>query len=195
MAFAIILLFVVAYFIGTFPSAVMVAKSRGIDITSFGSGNPGASNIARALGTKFGVLVFALDAGKGVLAVFLGFVIADRPEAYVCAAAALLGHMFPVQRRFKGGKGIATGGGILLATNIFTGLVSILVWLVVMKLSRKASVASIAVVPLVPVLFVLEGTPLWEILTIIGLGVLVEIRHVSNIKRLLAGKEHNVGQA
>ena len=82
-----------------------------------------------------------------------------------------------------------------MATNIITGLVSILVWLVVMKISRKASVASIAVVPLVPVLFVLEGTPLWEILTIIGLGVLVEIRHVSNIKRLLAGKEHNVGQA
>ncbi len=195
MAYAIVILFLVAYLIGTFPSAVMVAKSRGIDITTFGSGNPGASNIARALGTKFGVLVFALDAGKGVVAVILGFVIADRPEAYVCAAAALLGHMFPVQRRFKGGKGIATGGGVLLATHIITGLVSILVWLAVMKLTRKASVASIAVVPLVPILFVLEGTPLWEILTIVALGVLVEIRHVSNIKRLIAGKEHNVGQA
>ena len=195
MAYAIVILFIVAYLIGTCPSAVMVAKSRGIDITTFGSGNPGASNIARALGTKFGVLVFALDAGKGVVAVILGFVIADRPEAYVCAAAALLGHMFPVQRRFKGGKGIATGGGVLLATHIITGLVSILVWLAVMKLTRKASVASIAVVPLVPILFVLEGTPLWEILTIVALGVLVEIRHVSNIKRLIAGKEHNVGQA
>jgi glycerol-3-phosphate acyltransferase PlsY len=195
MAYAIVILFIVAYLIGTFPSAVMVAKSRGIDITTFGSGNPGASNIARALGTKFGVLVFALDAGKGVVAVILGFVIADRPEAYVCAAAALLGHMFPAQRRFKGGKGIATGGGVLLATHIITGLVSILVWLAVMKLTRKASVASIAVVPLVPILFVLEGTPLWEILTIVALGVLVEIRHVSNIKRLIAGKEHNVGQA
>ena len=103
-----ILAVVVAYLCGMLPSAILIAKSKGVDITTVGSGNPGASNVARALGTKYGIFVFALDALKGAVPVAI-IMISDRPVAYACAAAAVLGHVFPITRKFKGGKGVATG--------------------------------------------------------------------------------------
>jgi acyl phosphate:glycerol-3-phosphate acyltransferase len=178
---------IVSYAFGTLPSAIVVARAKGIDITTFGSGNPGASNVARAIGWKYGFLVFAIDAAKGALptAAALG----HRPTAYLCGAAAILGHIFPINRQFKGGKGIATGGGVLLALHPPVMAIAVAVWVVVMKLSKKASVASIVIVPLVLGLLALWGNPAWEILAFIGIGLLIEIRHLSNIKRLLTGSE------
>jgi glycerol-3-phosphate acyltransferase PlsY len=178
---------IASYAIGTTPSAIVVARAKGVDITTFGSGNPGASNVARAIGWKYGFMVFVLDAAKGALptAVALG----HRPTAYLCGAAAIVGHIFPANRGFKGGKGIATGGGVLLALHPPVMLIAVAVWVAVMKLSKKASVASIVIVPLVLALLALWGNPAWEMLAFIGLGALIEIRHVSNIKRLLSGSE------
>lgn len=184
---------VAAYLLGTLPSAIMVARSKGIDITTFGSGNPGASNVGRALGTKWFVVVFLLDAAKGAIPVFVSMVAFDnRPMAYVCGGAAILGHIFPVTRGFHGGKGIATGGGVLLPLHPPVMIGAVVFWLVAAKVSKKASLASIVVVPLVMVALVVKGTPGWEILSLVGLGVLIEIRHVSNIKRLFSGTEHDV---
>ena len=101
------LLVVPAYLLGTFPSAVMVARSKGVDITKVGSGNPGASNIARQFGTKWGVAVFVLDALKGALPALVGVLLDERPLALAMVAAAVVGHMFPATRGFKGGKGVA----------------------------------------------------------------------------------------
>lgn len=178
---------VVSYAIGTIPSAIVVARAKGVDITTFGSGNPGASNVARALGWKYGIIVFVVDAAKGALpaAAALG----HRPAAYLCGAAAILGHIFPVNRKFKGGKGIATGGGVLLALHPPVMVLAAAVWVATMKLTKKASLASIVIVPLVLAALALLGKPAWEILAFIGIGVLIEIRHVSNIKRLLTGSE------
>lgn len=178
---------VVSYAIGTIPSAIVVARAKGVDITTFGSGNPGASNVARALGWKYGIIVFAIDAAKGALpaAAALG----HRPTAYLCGAAAILGHIFPVNRQFKGGKGIATGAGVLLALHPPVMVLAGAVWVATMKLTKKASVASIVIVPLVLTMLAVLGKPAWEILAFIGIGVLIEIRHVSNIKRLLTGSE------
>jgi glycerol-3-phosphate acyltransferase PlsY len=178
---------VVSYAIGTIPSAIVVARAKGVDITTFGSGNPGASNVARALGWKYGIIVFVVDAAKGALpaAAALG----HRPTAYLCGAAAILGHIFPVNRKFKGGKGIATGGGVLLALHPPVMVLAAAVWVATMKLTKKASLASIVIVPLVLAALALLGKPAWEILAFIGIGVLIEIRHVSNIKRLLTGNE------
>lgn len=182
-----ILAIAVAYVIGTTPSAIVVARAKGIDITTFGSGNPGASNVARAIGWKWGFVVFAIDAAKGALptAIALG----HRPTAYLCGAAAICGHIFPVNRGFKGGKGIATGGGVLLALHPPVMLIAVAVWVAIMKVSKKASVASIVIVPLVLALLAVWGNPLWEMLAFVGLGVLIEVRHLSNIKRLLSGSE------
>ncbi len=176
-----------AYILGMLPSAIVVARAKGVDITSFGSGNPGASNVARAIGWKYGSLVFVLDAAKGAIPALL--LIGHRPSAYVCGAMAIVGHIFPVTRGFKGGKGIATGGGVLLALHPIIMVIAALTWIAIMKLSKKASVASIAIVPLVVVLLIVTGKPAWEVLAFVGLGLLIEIRHLSNIKRLISGSE------
>jgi glycerol-3-phosphate acyltransferase PlsY len=178
---------IIAYFCGTLPIAILIAKSKGIDITSVGSGNPGASNVARELGIKYGVLVFVGDTLKGALPV--AAMISDRPVAYACAAAAVLGHVFPVTRKFKGGKGVATAAGSLLPLHPFLVIGAALTWLLVTKVTKKASIASIAIVPVLVVAFIMSGTPGWEILSLVGIGALVEIRHASNIKRLLSGTE------
>ena len=144
-----------AYVIGMFPSATMVARSRGIDITTQGSGNPGASNVSRVLGWKFGVLVFALDAAKGAIAAGATWAIDGRATAYICVAAAALGHMFPVMRRFGsnrfvGGKGVATVGGAMFVLEPIVSSVLLVVWFAVSRLTKKASLASIVIVPLLP---------------------------------------------
>ncbi len=176
-----------AYFIGTLPSAIIIARSKGVDITSFGSGNPGASNVARALGWKYGGLVFVFDAAKGAIPV--AAMLSDRPIAYLCGAAAIVGHIFPVTRSFKGGKGIATGGGVLLPLHPPVMIGALITWVLVAKVGKKASLASIVVVPLVMVALAVIGTPAWEIFAFIGIGILIEIRHLSNIKRLITGTE------
>ena len=178
---------IIAYFCGTLPIAILIARSKGIDITTFGSGNPGASNVARALGTKYGLLVFVGDALKGALPV--ATMISDRPVAYACAAATVLGHVFPITRKFKGGKGVATGAGSLLPLHPFLLIGAALTWVIMTKATKKASIASIAVVPMLVLAFVVSGTPSWEIFALVGIGALVEIRHASNIKRLLSGTE------
>lgn len=181
------------YLLGTLPSAIIVARAKGVDITTFGSGNPGASNVARAIGWRYGSIVFLLDAAKGAIPTVL--LIGHRPSAYICGAAAIVGHIFPITRGFKGGKGIATGAGVLLVLHPLIMVISAVSWIAIMKLSKKASVASIVVVPLVVVLLAVTGKPAWEIFAFIGLGVLIEIRHLSNIKRLLSGSEPPISGA
>ncbi|NCX04609.1 MAG: acyl-phosphate glycerol 3-phosphate acyltransferase, partial [Actinobacteria bacterium] len=105
------------------------------------------------------------------------------------AAASVLGHVFPITRKFKGGKGVATAGGSLMPLHPFLVTGAALTWLLVTKVTKKASIASIAIVPVLVAAFVISGTPTWEILSLVGIGALVEIRHASNIKRLLSGTE------
>lgn len=184
---------VVSYFLGTIPSAIMVARSKGIDITTFGSGNPGASNVGRALGTKYFVLVMFMDAAKG--AVPTALLLGDRKVAYMCGAAAIVGHIFPVTRRLKGGKGIATGGGVVLALFPAVLAVALATWFALAKLTKKASVGSIVAVPVVVAGLIVVGPPAWEIWSMVGLSLLVEVRHLGNIKRLFSGSEPPVSGA
>ena len=184
------LLLPIAYMIGTFPSAALVARASGIDIRSVGSGNPGASNVTRVLGWRKGVWVFVLDAAKGALAAGIGLAAGGRPAGYALGAAAVVGHVFPVWQRFRGGKGVATGGGIAaVMAPIAFGLLMLL-WFAISQTTKKASVASIAVVALLPVGVAIEQRRWWEVLAIVGICVLVMARHLGNIKRLLARREH-----
>lgn len=178
-----------AYLLGTFPSAVLVARARGIDITTAGSGNPGASNVSRLLGRRLGILVFVLDGLKGALSVLAGFVAFEYAGALMLACAAVVGHVFPVTRRFKGGKGVATAGGSMLALYPLVSLVLLVLWLSVVKLTKKASLASLAIVVGLPIGLVIVGRPATEIVTTIGLGVFVIWRHWPNLKRLVRGQE------
>lgn len=178
-----------AYLLGTFPSAAMVARSRGVDILTQGSGNPGASNVARVLGTRWGALVFVLDAVKGALPAVIGIALDTRPGAYAMVSAAVLGHMFPVSRRFRGGKGVATLAGAMLVLHPLISLALSVVWGAARSTTGKASVASLLITVGLPLGLAAAGAPAWEIVYVIGLCSLVLVRHVDNIKRLISRRE------
>jgi len=185
-----VLLLPVAYLIGTFPSASSVARANGIDIRSVGSGNPGASNVTRVLGWRKGIWVFVLDAAKGSLAAGLGLIADGRPAGYVFGAAAVLGHVFPVWQRFRGGKGVATGGGVFGVLSPIVFPVLIVLWFVLSRITKKASLASIVVVALLPVGVGVVRGEAWEVLATVAIGVLVMARHLGNIQRLIRRSEH-----
>jgi glycerol-3-phosphate acyltransferase PlsY len=191
----VLLLVPIAYVLGTFPSATLIARANGIDISTFGSGNPGASNVTRALGWRKGVWVYVLDAGKGALAAGLGLALDGRPMAYWCGAAAIVGHMFPVFRRFKGGKGVATGSGVLLIVQPILAPLAVAVWWSVTKLTGKAALGSVIAVALVPIGLIVQGKPAWEFLAVAGLCGLIVIKHSSNIVRMIRREEHSLRQS
>lgn len=202
---------VVAYLIGSFPSGYIAGRLCGVDLRSAGSGNIGATNALRVLGKKWGYSVFAADAFKGALAVLVGFAMAEVPGwrgpqpvhmAVVAALFAIIGHSFPVWLGFKGGKGIATSAGIMLA--LFPGAVflsGLLVWLVLFFTTRYVSVASLGsavTLPSVSLALYLFGNPdAWffgrcdpMLVAISGIMSALAIwRHKGNIERLIAGTE------
>ncbi|HEY7104954.1 MAG TPA: glycerol-3-phosphate 1-O-acyltransferase PlsY [Acidimicrobiia bacterium] len=189
-AVAVALLVPLAYLLGTFPSAAIVARRKGVDITAEGSGNPGASNTFRLLGWKWGVLVFALDAAKGAIAAAVGLVVADgHVGAYVLGIAAIVGHMFPVMRHFKGGRGVATGAGVLLVIFPLLTLGSTVLWFAIVRLTHKASLASVTVVIAFPIAVAVAGHPWGDVTVIAAVAVLVVARHAANLKRLWRGEE------
>lgn len=187
----VVLAAIASYLVGTIPSAIVVARAKGVDITSFGSGNPGASNVGRALGFKYFAVVFIIDVAKGAIPTVL--LLGDRPAAYICGAAAVLGHVFPITRKFKGGKGVATGAGVLLPLFPAIMIICMVTWFAIMKLSKKAALASVFVVPLSLLLIVTIGNrESWEIFAFVGITLLIEVRHISNIKRLISGNENTL---
>ncbi|MCU0259560.1 MAG: glycerol-3-phosphate 1-O-acyltransferase PlsY [Ilumatobacteraceae bacterium] len=186
------LLLPAAYLLGTFPSAGLVARRSGLDITEVGSGNPGASNVTRALGWRKGALVFALDALKGAVAAGVGLLVDGRPAGYALGAAAIIGHMYPITRRFQGGKGVATGAGVLVTLHPIVAAAAAALWFVLSKLTGKASVASIGAVVLVPIGMAVAGAPAWEYVATIAVCALILVRHADNIRRLVRREEHSL---
>ena len=183
------LVVVIAYVLGTLPSAQVVAGRSGVDPTSAGSGNPGATNVYRTAGRRAGLVVFAFDVGKGVVAVLLGMAIAGRPLALACWAAATVGHVLPVTRRLRGGKGAATGGGgsIVLFPVLAVGVIAL--FALVARVTGKASMGSIAIALALPVAVAAAGNTTREVLVAAAISALVLVRHVANIRRLLTGEE------
>jgi glycerol-3-phosphate acyltransferase PlsY len=182
----------IAYLIGTFPSAMIIAGASGVDIREVGSGNPGASNVTRVLGWRRGVWVFVIDGAKGAIAAGLGLAVGDRHAGYAFGAAAVVGHVFPVWQRFRGGKGVATGGGVFAVMTPIVFVVLTVVWLIVLRLTRKASVASIVIVILLPVGVAIVQRDAWEVFATVGLCLLVMARHLGNIRRLMGRREHTL---
>lgn len=181
----------VAWLLGTFPSALLVARAHGRDILEEGSGNPGASNVARLLGWRAGALVLLLDFSKGAIAAGAGMLIGGRPGACALGVAAVVGHTFPIYR--KGGKGVAAAGGalVVLYPLIVVGLA--VVWFVIARVLKKASLASLLTTVLFPVAVAVFGYDVWEIVAVAALAVLVIIRHLGNIRRLLRRQEIDLG--
>ena len=183
------LLVAVAYLLGTLPSAQLVAGRSGVDPTSAGSGNPGATNVYRTAGRRAGLVVFTADVGKGIAAVALGMAVAGRPLALACWVAATVGHVLPVTRRFRGGKGVATGGGGSIVLFPVLAVGSIVLFALVARVSGKASMGSIAIAVALPTAVAATGNGVGELLVAAGISALVLFRHLANIQRLIAGDE------
>jgi glycerol-3-phosphate acyltransferase PlsY len=192
LSWALVLL-VPAYFLGTFPSALLMARMGGHDVLTEGSGNPGASNVARLMGWKAGLVVLVADFGKGAIASGVGLAVAGRGGAFALGIAAVIGHMFPVTRKFKGGKGVATAGGMLIALYPVIVLILAVVWFVVARVLKLASVASLLCAVLFPVLVAVGGYGPVEVALIAALAVVVIARHSANVRRLFEGREHRTG--
>ncbi|WP_051062885.1 glycerol-3-phosphate 1-O-acyltransferase PlsY [Ilumatobacter nonamiensis] len=182
-------LIVVAYLLGTFPSATLIARANGIDIDTFGSGNPGASNVTRALGWRKGIWVYVLDALKGAIATGLALGLDGRPLAYWCGAAAIVGHMFPVFRRFRGGKGVATGSGVLVVLQPVIAPFALAGWWLTTKATGKAAIGSAVAVVLVPIGMVLLGRPAWEFVAVVAICLLILAKHWRNFGRIIRSEE------
>ena len=183
------LLVPVAYLLGTFPSATIVARRQGVDITAQGSGNPGASNTFRLLGWKAGALVFAMDVLKGALAALAGLAVDGHRGAYILGVAAILGHVLPVTRKFKGGRGVATGAGVMLVIFPLLTLAMAVLWVALARVTHKASVASVTVAIAFPIAVALAGHEAGDVIVITVVALLVVGRHLSNLRRLVAGEE------
>lgn len=183
---------VASYFFGTFPSALIVAKRGGIDVTAAGSGNPGTSNVVRLLGWKYGAVVFALDMAKGAIAAVIGWQVDGTRVSiftYVCVVAAIIGHTYPVTRRFKGGKGVATGGGAMFVLHPAISLVLFTSWFVIRRLTKKSSVASLAISIALPIAIAVDGAEAWEVTALVLMVILIVFRHIGNIQRLRSKQE------
>ncbi len=183
---------VVSYFLGTFPSALIVAKRGGIDVTKEGSGNPGTSNVVRLLGWKYGAVVFLADVLKGSISVALAWwVTGDRVTmlGFGCAYAAVIGHTYPITRKFKGGKGVATGGGSMYVLYPLMSLVLCISWFVLRKATGKSSVASLVITIAVPIYVGFFREDIWELAATLGLVLVVIMRHLPNIRRLRSNDE------
>jgi glycerol-3-phosphate acyltransferase PlsY len=197
---------VASYLVGAIPFGYVIARWRGHDILREGSGNIGTTNVARVVGFRFGLLVFVLDFTKGALPTYLAWLLpppSDLEQAnvlpVVAGVLAFLGHLFPVYLRFRGGKGVATGLGVIAVLLPVIALVVLAAWGVVLAITRYVSLASIAAAAL---LFALrlwwEPTP-WDQANVVVTGfcavgaLLIVVRHHSNIRRLLQGTEPRLG--
>jgi acyl-phosphate glycerol 3-phosphate acyltransferase len=202
-----LLLLAGAYLVGAIPFGYLVALARGVNILEKGSGNIGATNVGRVLGRKFGVLVFLLDCAKGAGPVATALAMKSRlPESLWtqgglevgAGLAAFLGHLYPVYLRFRGGKGVATGAGVVAVLFPIPALAAVATWLVVVSGSRYVSLASLAAVAVLCLVHVsLAGPALDNPRTLFCLfaGGLVAVKHRSNIVRLWRGTENRLEES
>ncbi len=195
---------IVAYLIGSLSFAVVVSRAMGLnDPRTYGSKNPGATNVLRSGSKKAAILTLLLDALKGWLPVFVvkgwgeAFGLGDGTVALV-GLAAFLGHLWPVFFRFQGGKGVATAAGVIFGFEPWLGLASMLTWVIIAYFFRYSSLASIVTAVFAPAFYLFGHHVAWNapnalILSLAVMGLLLIWRHAENINRLLAGKESKIG--
>jgi glycerol-3-phosphate acyltransferase PlsY len=183
---------IVAYLLGSIPFAYLAGRTRGIDIRTVGSKNVGASNVFRELGKGIGIAVMALDIAKGLVAVLIADALTSSPWPLIAAAAAILGHVFPVWLRFKGGKGVAVAGGAVIGLAPLPALIVLVLWIVIVATTRYVSVGSIVGAAVFPFLVFAFGAPWPTVVFAFLAAVMVILRHRTNIRRLAHGQEHRL---
>jgi glycerol-3-phosphate acyltransferase PlsY len=189
-----ILAAIIGYLSGSVPYGLLLTRAAGLgDIRSIGSGNIGATNVLRTGNKKVAAATLLLDALKGAIPVLLLGWLWGRDAGLIAGIAALLGHIFPVWLGFKGGKGVATGAGVLLAASWWIGLICALIWVVMAKVTRISSASALTACACAPVIALISGD-----LRLAGFALVLVLliiwRHQENIRRLLAGTEPRIGK-
>uniref|UniRef100_E1T7N5 Glycerol-3-phosphate acyltransferase n=1 Tax=Burkholderia sp. (strain CCGE1003) TaxID=640512 RepID=E1T7N5_BURSG len=190
---------VVAYLIGSVSFAVIVSAAMGLeDPRSYGSGNPGATNVLRSGSKKAAILTLIGDAFKGWLPVWIVVHFGaryglDDTSVAIASVAVFLGHLYPVFFRFKGGKGVATAAGVLLAINPILGVATLLTWLIVAFFTRYSSLAALAAAVFAPIFDGFLFGPHIIALAIVVMSSLLVWRHRANIAKLMRGEESRIG--
>jgi len=197
MTLTIALALVAAYVVGSIDFAVIVARMHGVDIREVGSGNPGASNVLRSIGRLPGAMVLIGDTMKGVIGAAMGMIASGTSDpqvewAVLAGLMAVIGHCYPVFHRFKGGKGVATGLGALFFTVPLAGLIVVVSWLVLLKLTKTASISSLIVVFAAIPLAIWQGITGMSLVWLLATVVLIVWRHKANIQRVFTGSEQKV---
>ena len=202
---SLVLVTVVAYLLGSLSFAVIISRAMGLDDPrSYGSKNPGATNVLRSGNRRAAILTLLFDALKGWFPVFLVNVYGERwglPDgALACVSlGAFVGHLWPVFFRFVGGKGVATAAGVLFGLSPWLGLATMATWLIVAFFSRYSSLAALAASLFAPAYYLWGGEVVWPLdrgvlLAVAAMSALLLWRHKLNITRLLAGQESRIGQ-
>jgi len=205
LALAVLVLIALAYLLGSIPFAVVVSRVMGLqDPRSYGSKNPGATNVLRTGNRAAAALTLLGDAAKGWAAVWLAALLARQwgLPSYVIGLAGIavfLGHLYPLFLKFKGGKGVATALGVILAFQPWLACATVATWLIVAFATRYSSLAAIVAAIFTPLYYLFGGNIAWRFdgftcLAIVVISVLLCYRHQANIARLLAGKEDRIGK-
>ena len=183
-----------AYLLGSIPFGFLLARLGGAgDIRQIGSGGIGATNVLRTGHKGLAAATLLLDAGKGVAAVVLGAKLAGLDASYIAGVLAVVGHMFPVWLRFRGGKGVATGFGVLIAANPLLALSCGVIWLGMAFTVRISSASSLAATAMAPVIAAVLQVPFMLLVCTTVVAALIWQRHRENIMRLVAGTEPRIG--
>ena len=196
-AVALPLAIVAAYLVGSIDFAVIVGRMYGVDIHQEGSGNPGMSNVLRTMGRVPAAMVFIGDTLKGTIGAAMGWVASGSADpavhwAFLAGLAAVVGHCYPIFHGFKGGKGVATGGGVLLFTVPIVAVIEIAVWFLVFWLTKTASIGSMVIVVITIPMLIWQGVTGLSLVWVALIIALVIWRHRGNIKRMLSGSEEKV---
>ncbi|MFZ5639728.1 MAG: glycerol-3-phosphate 1-O-acyltransferase PlsY [Bacillota bacterium] len=185
----------ISYLLGAIPVGYITCKYwKGLDILRHGSGNIGFTNVLRTAGKGPAAVVLVGDIGKGALAAYLGKYISGENWGIICGVAAMLGHSYSVFLKFKGGKLISTGAGVLFVLAPEIGGIAAATWLLMLAVTRYVSMASITAGIIVPVSMVILRKSAPMIVFGLAAAVFVIYRHRDNIRRLLAGQEYKIGQ-
>jgi acyl phosphate:glycerol-3-phosphate acyltransferase len=187
----------IGYVLGSISFSYLITKWKaGIDIREHGSGNAGATNTLRVLGKGPGIVVLLLDAVKGIIAIWVASMLWNGDQGQLAAAGlgAVVGHNWPIFFGFRGGKGVATTLGVMAVISFYPFLLSLIVTILVILISRYVSLGSLVFFVLMPVIMFIEGDLQSYIIMAIIIGIIGFCRHVQNIKRLLKGTENKLGR-
>lgn len=199
--YKLLILCLFSYFVGSIPIGFLIAKTKGIDIRTIGSGNIGATNVGRALGKKWQFIVLVLDALKGYLSVYAAFYLVNDKSTYALIApllagiCAILGHNWTIFLKFKGGKGVSTTAGVITALSPLAFLSGLAAYLITTKITKYVSLGSMfGSISITVAIFLLPSEIDSIYLKVFGIliSVLVLFRHKENIKRLLKGEESKI---